>query len=369
MRRKITILFFITMIILATVITSACVFQPPNSSNNGEDGLSAFEIWIQAGNEGDMDDFLEWLRGSTGQDGNDGLSAFEIWLEAGNIGTMVDFLEWLRRPPIQVQHFTLTFQNTDFNRITALEGTLIWQPSTPTNGIHEFMGWYRDSSFSARANFPFVLNQDMRLYARWNLIGDYSHFIMNGTIITGLTALGRLQIDIIIPASATSIAPNAFENATNLRTVIFEQGNQMQVFGSNAFIGARNLTSITIPNSTTTIGNSAFQNLANLTSVIFEGGSRLTSIGAHSFGGATSLSNIDIPSSVISIDFGAFRNTVSLTSILIPYSVLNIGNDAFAGWISTQTINVQGRTYPPSGWGRWGISWPNSSNARVVWLG
>ena len=59
----------------------------------GDDGKSAYEIWLEAGNEGSEADFLASLRGETGDDGK---SAYEIWLEAGNEGSEADFLASLR---------------------------------------------------------------------------------------------------------------------------------------------------------------------------------------------------------------------------------------------------------------------------------
>ncbi len=66
---------------------------------DGEDGLSAYQIWLNAGNVGTEQDFLNWLKGSdgtNGTNGTNGLSAYQIWLNAGNIGTEQDFLNWLK---------------------------------------------------------------------------------------------------------------------------------------------------------------------------------------------------------------------------------------------------------------------------------
>ena len=84
---------------------------------DGADGLSAYEIWLAAGNTGNEADFLASLVGQdgadgvngldglngadglNGSDGADGLSAFEIWLAAGNTGNEVDFLASLIGAP------------------------------------------------------------------------------------------------------------------------------------------------------------------------------------------------------------------------------------------------------------------------------
>ena len=62
----------------------------------GQDGLSAYEIWLQEGNTGTEQDFLDSLKGEDGTIGIDGKSAYEIWLDEGNTGTEQDFLDSLQ---------------------------------------------------------------------------------------------------------------------------------------------------------------------------------------------------------------------------------------------------------------------------------
>lgn len=66
---------------------------------NGAAGLSAYELWVAQGNPGTEADFLASLVGADGSDGTDGAtgkSAYEIWLDAGNTGTEADFLASLK---------------------------------------------------------------------------------------------------------------------------------------------------------------------------------------------------------------------------------------------------------------------------------
>ena len=77
----------------------------------GENGKSAYEIWLEQGNTGTEQDFLDWLKGEDGEqgvpgeigpegekgdDGEIGKSAYEIWLEQGYDGSEQDFLTWLK---------------------------------------------------------------------------------------------------------------------------------------------------------------------------------------------------------------------------------------------------------------------------------
>ena len=91
----------------------------PTGANgkDGKDGKSAYESWLDAGNTGTEEDFINSLKGEKGdtgptgakgdtgptgangkdgKDGKDGKSAYEIWLEAGNTGTEEDFLNSLK---------------------------------------------------------------------------------------------------------------------------------------------------------------------------------------------------------------------------------------------------------------------------------
>lgn len=55
-----------------------------------KDGKSAYQIWVEAGNKGTIDDFLESLIGPPGK------SIYEIWLSLGHEGTLVDFINYMQ---------------------------------------------------------------------------------------------------------------------------------------------------------------------------------------------------------------------------------------------------------------------------------
>lgn len=65
----------------------------------GEAGDSAYQVWIDEGNTGTEQEFLDTLKGTDGtpgEPGDDGKSAYELWLDAGNTGTEVEFLDSLK---------------------------------------------------------------------------------------------------------------------------------------------------------------------------------------------------------------------------------------------------------------------------------
>lgn len=74
---------------------------------DGADGQDAYQLWLQLGNTGTEQDFLNSLvgpagldgtDGTNGSDGVDGRSAYQVWLDQGNTGTVSDYLEALRGP-------------------------------------------------------------------------------------------------------------------------------------------------------------------------------------------------------------------------------------------------------------------------------
>lgn len=65
----------------------------------GQDGKSTYQLWLDLGNDGTEEDFLEFLKGENGpigESGSDGRSAYEIWIDEGNSGTEQDFLDSLK---------------------------------------------------------------------------------------------------------------------------------------------------------------------------------------------------------------------------------------------------------------------------------
>lgn len=58
--------------------------------NKPEDGKSAYEIWIEEGHSGSINDFLNSLVGDPGK------SAYEIWLSLNHEGTVQDFIDYIK---------------------------------------------------------------------------------------------------------------------------------------------------------------------------------------------------------------------------------------------------------------------------------
>lgn len=65
----------------------------------GEAGDSAYQVWVDEGNTGTEQEFLDSLKGTDGEPGDpgaDGDSAYQVWIDEGNTGTEQEFLDSLK---------------------------------------------------------------------------------------------------------------------------------------------------------------------------------------------------------------------------------------------------------------------------------
>ena len=205
-------------------------------------------------------------------------------------------------------------------------------------------------------------------------IGDYAVQYSNLSTITfpdSITSIGQYAFQysnlsqITIPASVQTIGNYAFFYNISLTTIIFENNSNLTSIGNYAFAsfpGSSSLTSINIPASVTSIGDYAFQ-YSNLSTITFDVNSLLTSIGDFAFGYSNNISEIIIPTSILTIGNNSFYSCASLenvqidltsnliaiggnafdgtniTSINIPASVQTIGNNAFNGLQNIQVYS------------------------------
>ena len=132
---------------------------------------------------------------------------------------------------------------------------------------------------------------------------------------------------VTIPNSVTSIGDEAFSGCDSLQSITIP--NSVTSIGDGAFYLCKSLQSITISNSVTKIGDGAFNWCKSLQSVTIP--NSVTKIGDGAFNWCESLQSVTIPNSVTSIGNIAFCGCESLQSITIPNSVTSIGGGAFSG--------------------------------------
>ena len=146
-------------------------------------------------------------------------------------------------------------------------------------------------------------------------------------MLTGLTSL-------VIPNSVTSIGSSAFQNCSDMETIIVEAGNPefdsredcnaiINTASNTLIVGCKNTV---IPNSVSSIGNRAFLGCSGL------------------------IGTLIIPNSVASIGEYAFYDCDGLTgSLTLPNSVTTIGNYAFAYCDGFSSVKSLAETPPTLG--------------------
>lgn len=163
--------------------------------------------------------------------------------------------------------------------------------------------------------------------------------------------------DIELPESLTKIDSNAFakcitlstikipDNVTTIGEYVFNGCNNIQItinniilnsiapsadsssYENKLFAGCRNYT-VNIVAGTNTIADYAFYNCRELKSIILP--DTIIGIGNFAFYYCTGLTSIDLPANLTTLGNSAFANCSSFTLLTIPNKVTSIGNKVFS---------------------------------------
>lgn len=154
--------------------------------------------------------------------------------------------------------------------------------------------------------------------------------------------------NITIPASVKSFGYSAFSGCCGITDIVIPSSTTS--IGDYAFSGCKGLTDITIPDSVMTIGQDALFGCTALTSIIVsENNAFYSSVAGILYDkNKTQIicvpkaikGEISIANGVTSIDSTVFKDCIGVTSMIIPDSVERIGEGAFSGCSSLESITI-----------------------------
>lgn len=214
---------------------------------------------------------------------------------------------------------------TDIDDIIA--SSIDTMPESTRSG-YNIVGWYSDSSYTDKVQFPYTVTSDTTLYPLWQAYteglsmaetdGGYSVVGKGSALDNGVTA-------VVVPSHyndlpVVSIADQAF-TASSLASIVLPY--TVTTIGSWTFSGCANLSSVTLPDYIDSIGMGAFYNDAKLASITLPAG--LSTIAKSAFGNCTALTEVLVPDSVSYLGDSAFSFCSNLANVTLPSNLEYIG--------------------------------------------
>ncbi len=133
-------------------------------------------------------------------------------------------------------------------------------------------------------------------------------------------------VAVTLPGSLETLEAGAFRRCDALTAVTIADG--LTELPDSAFEGCAAMTSVRLPDTLVSVGMSAFEACESLQSVALP--ASLKSIGESAFYQCATLEAVSFPDGLEMIGASAFRDT-ALTEAILPDSVTQLGNMAFAG--------------------------------------
>ena len=190
-----------------------------------------------------------------------------------------------------------------------------------------------------------------------NQKNDNSLVIVNGILIDGTTAFGRVNV----PVGVKRIGAGAFENCDDLTEIFLPES--VTEIGYSAFASCSRLESVTLPKSLTDISYDAFNGCGSLSDIAVP--SSVAYIGENAFldtkwledrradnplvivngiliDGQTAAGKIEIPDGVKAITSSSFFCCSGISSVMIPESVRSVGGYAFFACGNLAEVTIRG---------------------------
>ena len=338
-------------------------------AKQGVSGKSAYEIWLEQGNTGTEEDYLESLKGETGRGEASRTKLYYISTSDKDAPATPDDAPtlsqyWSSAFPTSWDSTTHIWTTTE---IEWNDGTFTYSPKPPIL-ISQIEAATLSAQLSGKSLGEWCTEQNITIIDGSTIMtGSIDAEKLNVTELSAITGnMGLLEAGVIqskgykgmmvwgddenasvgldyqLSDDGQSYSVIGIGECTDTYLVIpsVYQGLPVTFIGAGAFSGCSRLIRVKICNGINTIGQSAFWGCSNLISVVIP--NSVTSIYDDAFYGCRSLTNITIPDSVASISEAMFSGCSGLTAIVIPNSVTMIHMDAFDDCDSLTSVYYKG---------------------------
>ncbi|MFA6867043.1 MAG: leucine-rich repeat protein, partial [Clostridia bacterium] len=223
----------------------------------------------------------------------------------------------------------------------------------PTRADHTFMGWYEDETYINPLIYPYKINSDITIYAKWytnnwdtdhNPADELVYSVNNNQYtIIGWDAVASTTL--FIPNKVNNIAVKEIAidaankaKASTVTKIIFTQASNFTDLDTNIFIDFVNLEEVVLCDSNTNnvaykVVNGALYSTDNTVLIAYF---KQYNIDAENI--KTLVTTFSIPKNTQFIMPYAFYNS-GLTTISIPSTVTDIGKNAFSNNTTTITFD------------------------------
>ncbi len=168
-------------------------------------------------------------------------------------------------------------------------------------------------------------------------LGYRTHFEANTIPPSAFLGFKELKT-VTLPASVVAIGDGAFAGCENLTTIV--GGEAIEMIGDYAFSGCDMLRDITLSTSLYRIGDYAFDKCASLVEVNLSACQNLAYVGKRAFAQNALLATVKMPQEVGAIGDAAFAGCGNLTLVEMPQNINNIATGVFAACTSLQKIDL-----------------------------
>ena len=178
---------------------------------------------------------------------------------------------------------------------------------------------------------------------------------------TGRVPIPKDVAHVSFHPSVTEVHKDAFNNCTNLREVVLNEGLKEIRRGGFCHINCKSLERITFSSTVTEIGQISFSSCRSLKEVVLNEG--LKKIGTKAFHHCSSLQSITLPSTLTNTGVTVFAFCTNLRRVVLNEGLKTINGCAFYGCKSLERISL------PSTLDEIGsLAFSSCTNLRVVEL-